>query len=104
MKKLDEIVELMSDEMADFKVNLDKLQLLNKELEKKSIPISTEALENIWQQFLTTQNERNSEINRGILGMEALLNKAVVIPKYILILFSFWQLISILLLIYFIIN
>ena len=45
MKKLDEIMELMADEMADFKVSILKLDLLSKKLNKMSISISTAAID-----------------------------------------------------------
>ena len=45
MKKLDEIMELMTDEMADFKESVLQLKEHSKELQNLSIPITTEALE-----------------------------------------------------------
>ena len=45
MKKLDEIMELMTDEMADFKESVLQLKEYSKELQNMSIPITTEALE-----------------------------------------------------------
>ncbi len=52
MKKLDEIMELMTDEMADFKTSVLKLQLISKQLFDLSIPITTEAMEKSLNTFL----------------------------------------------------
>ena len=59
MKKLDEIMELMADEMADFKTSVLKLQLISKQLFDLSIPISTEAIEKNLNTFLEKQEEEN---------------------------------------------
>ena len=59
MKKLDEIMELMTDEMADFKVAILKLELLSKQISTLSIPISTEALDNNLNTFLEKQEKEN---------------------------------------------
>ena len=60
MKKLDEIMELMTDEMADFKAAILELDELSKQLTTLSIPISTEALEKNLNIFLEKQKEENS--------------------------------------------
>ena len=52
MKKLDEIMELMTDEMADFKESIFQLKEHSKELQNLSIPITTEALEKKLNTFL----------------------------------------------------
>lgn len=92
MKKLDEIMELMSDEMADFEANLQQLQKLNNELEERSIPISTAALENKLQEFLLNQNALNQQKDQVILDIKTRLDKSGLIPKYILVLFASTQL------------
>lgn len=91
MKKLDEIMELMSDEMADFEGNLQQLQKLNNELEERSIPISTAALENKLQEFFLNQNALNQQKDQVILDIKLRLDKSGLIPKYILVLFASTQ-------------
>lgn len=88
MKKLDEIMELMSDEMADFEINVHHLQQLNKELESQSIPISTAALEVKLQEFLTRQIEMNLEKDKAVLDIKSEIKKSNIIPKNILTLFA----------------
>ncbi len=88
MKKLDEIMELMADEMADFKNALLDLRTLKNELDEKSIPISTEALDNHLQSFLKKQEEIQEYQADVLKGIDQKLKKAIHIPKYILILFG----------------
>lgn len=104
MKKLDEIMELMSDEMADFKNALLELRALKNELDEKSIPISTEVLENHLQSFLQKQEEIQEYQSDVLKGIDEKLSKAIHIPKYILILFSSSLILLIALLGYFIYN
>ncbi|MBO2543599.1 hypothetical protein J0871_04150 [Salegentibacter sp. BDJ18] len=88
MKKLDEIMELMADEMKDFKTAVLELQKLSGQLVKMSIPISTEALEKNLNTFLQKQElekEKTDEIQKEI---DRKLKNARVIPNYLLILFG----------------
>jgi len=88
MKKLDEIMELMTDEMADFKVAISKLDLLSKQLSALSIPISTEALEKNLNIFLEKQEEENRLKDEVFKDIEKKLKHARIIPNYLLILFG----------------
>ena len=102
MKKPDEIMELMTDEMADFKAAILQLKEYSKELENMSIPITTEALDKQLQDFLKGQEEENQlkiDILKKINGK---LQGAVLIPKYILLLFGGIIIILLCLLMYFI--
>ena len=88
MKKLDEIMELMTDEMADFKTAILKLQLLSKQLGDLSIPISTEALENKLNIFLQNQEAKN-EVQQDVLkSIDKKLKHARLLPNYIFYLFG----------------
>ena len=86
MKKLDEIMELMADEMADFKKDVLQLQLLSKQLFELSIPISTEALEKNLNAFLKKQELENQERNSLLKSIDQKLQHARIIPNYLLIL------------------
>ena len=104
MKKLDEIMELMTDEMADFKEAVLQLEKHSKELENMSIPITTEALDKHLKDFLKDQEEENQlkiDILKKINGK---LQGAVLIPKYILLLFGSIIIILLCLLMYFIFH
>ncbi len=101
MKKLDEIMELMTDEMEDFKVAILKLELLSKQLSTLSIPISTEALDKNLSVFLTQQQKENNLKDEVLKGIEKKLKHARIIPNYLLILVCSLGIISLSLLGYF---
>ncbi len=81
-------MELMADEMADFKASLLRLEELSKQLDELSVPISTEAIDQNLQRFLETQREAET-IKDGLLkDINNQLRRASLIPKYILVLFG----------------
>lgn len=81
-------MELMTDEMADFKTAILKLQLLSKQLGHLSIPISTEALENKLNIFLEKQEAKN-EVQQDVLkSIDKKLKHARLLPNYIFYLFG----------------
>jgi len=88
MKKLDEIMELMADEMADFKNSLLKLEGLSKQLNEMSIPISTAAIDENLKSFLETQRQADKMKDEILSDITTRLGKASLIPKYILVLFG----------------
>lgn len=88
MKKLDEIMELMTDEMADFKLAILKLRKLSGEIEKMSIPISTEALEKNLNAFLEKQEEKDQLKNDILKSIDQKLKNARLIPHYLLLIFG----------------
>lgn len=85
MKKLDEIMELMADEMADFKVSILKLELLSKELNERSIPISTAAIDENLKSFLQKQEEANELKNELFRDINDKLERASLIPNYVFV-------------------
>ena len=86
MKKLDEIMELMADEMKDFKTAVLELQKLSGQLVKMSIPISTEALDNNLSRFLLKQQAEKEKTDEILRGIDRKLKHARIIPNYLLIL------------------
>ena len=88
MKKLDEIMELMTDEMADFKNSLGKLEALSKELNEMSIPISTAAIDKNLKNFLQKQEEAKELQNELLRDINGKLERASLIPNYIIVLFG----------------
>ena len=88
MKKLDEIMELMADEMADFKTAILKLQLLSRQIFDLSIPISTEALEQNLNIFLQKQEAESRARDEILKEINKKLKHARIIPNYLLFLFA----------------
>ena len=101
MKKLDEIMELMTDEMADFKQAILKLQELSGEIEKMSIPISTEALDKNLNAFLEKQEENDQLKDDIIKSIDQKLKNVRLIPNYMLFLFGIFGILMLGLLGYF---
>jgi len=88
MKKLDEIMELMADEMADFKTTVLELQKRSEQLAEMSIPISTEALEKDLNSFLQKQEADKEKTDEILQGIDRKLQHARLLPNYLLILFG----------------
>ena len=88
MKKLDEIMELMADEMADFKTAVLDLQKRSEQLAEMSIPISTEALEKNLNSLLQKQEAENEKRKEILHGIDRKLKNARLLPNYLLILFG----------------
>lgn len=88
MKKLDEIMELMADEMVDFKNAVLSLHKHSEQLSKMSIPISTEALEKNLNQFLKKQELESQARGEILKSIDQKLKNARLIPNYLLILFG----------------
>ncbi|MDT0651425.1 DUF6730 family protein [Autumnicola edwardsiae] len=101
MKKLDEIMELMTDEMADFKLAILKLRKLSGEIGQMSIPISTEALEKNLNAFLEKQEENDRLKDDMLRGIDQKLKNSRLMPNYMLLLFGIFGILMLSLLGYF---
>jgi len=88
MKKLDEIMELMTDEMADFKLAILNLRKLSGEIENMSIPISTEALDKNLNAFLEKQEENDRLKDDMLKSIDQKLKNARLMPNYMLLTFG----------------
>ncbi len=94
MKKLDEIMELMADEMEDFKTAVLELQKLSEQLVRMSIPISTEALEKNLNTFLLKQQAEKEKTDEILQGIDRKLKHARIIPSYLLILLGIFGILA----------
>ena len=81
-------MELMADEMADFKTAVLDLQKLSGQLADMSIPISTEALEKNLNAFLQKQEAEKERTDEILKKIDRKLKHARIIPNYLLILFG----------------
>ena len=88
MKKLDEIMELMTDEMDEFKKGLLQLQKLSNELHNRSIPITTEVLEKQLSFFFQKQEKRDDLTAKAFKTIDQKLKKAYILPKSLGIIFG----------------
>ncbi|MGM0934074.1 MAG: DUF6730 family protein [Bacteroidota bacterium] len=81
MKKLDEIMELMADEMADFKSSLEGLENLSNKLRETSVPLSTEVLENHLNSFLKIQQQKENIRTGNLELIHSKLERSYILPK-----------------------
>ena len=88
MKKLDEIMELMTDEMDEFKKGLLQLQKLSNELHNRSIPITTEVLEKQLSFFFQKQEKKDVLTGEALKSIDQKLKKTYILPKSVGILFG----------------
>ncbi|GHA43202.1 hypothetical protein GCM10007103_25590 [Salinimicrobium marinum] len=81
MKKLDEIMELMADEMQDFQEGLLQLKKMTDELQSRSIPISTEVMEKHLNFFFQQQQEKEALVAERFNAIDEKLKRAYILPK-----------------------
>jgi hypothetical protein len=81
MKKLDEIMELMADEMQDFQNGLLQMKKMNEELNIRSIPISTEVMENQLRSFFQKQQGKEALAAERLQSIDNKLKNAYILPK-----------------------
>ena len=81
-------MELMADEMEDFKTAVLELQKLSGQLAKMSIPISTEAVEKNLKTFLQKQELEKVKTDEILMEIDRKLKHARIIPNYLLIPFA----------------
>ena len=81
MKKLDEIMELMSDEMQDFQKGLLQMKKMTDELSTRSIPITTEVMEKQLKFFFQQQQEKEAIAAEKLTAIDIKLKNAYILPK-----------------------
>lgn len=81
MKKLDEIMELMADEMQDFQNGLLQMKKMTEELNTRSIPISTEVMEKQLRFFFQQQQEKEVLAAERLTAIDIKLKNAYILPK-----------------------
>ena len=81
MKKLDEIMELMADEMQDFQTGLLQMKKMTDELSTRSIPITTEVLEKQLKFFFQKQQEKEALAAERLQSIDNKLKNAYILPK-----------------------
>ena len=81
MKKLDEIMELMADEMQDFQNALLQMKKMTDELSTRSIPITTEVMEKQLMSFFQKQQEKELLAAERLTAIDIKLRKAYILPK-----------------------
>ena len=88
MKKLDEIMELMSDEMQDFQNGLLQMKKMTDELNTRSIPITTEVMEKQLRSFFQKQQEKEALAAERLQSIDNKLKNAYLLPKNLGVIFG----------------
>ena len=80
-KKLDEVMELLTDELDGFNKSLDKLEKLTKNADNLKIKPDTSEIEYILKEHLNAEKVKNSKLQETIVVMEKQISKARLVPK-----------------------
>lgn len=90
-KKLDEVMELLTDELDGFNASLNKLQKLTENVDNIKIVPDTTPIEYLLKEHLQAEQAKNSRIREALEEMNKQLSKARVVPKLQLwIHYSIW--------------
>ena len=81
-KKLDEVMELLTDELEGFNKALNKLQRLTKNVEDIRILPDTTKIEKLLENHLRQEKQRTLQLQESVRSLEELLAKASVISKF----------------------
>ncbi len=68
-KKLDEVMELLSDELDGFDKAVDRLELLTKNVENINIRPDTREMESMLREHLAVEKDKISKLNGLIQNM-----------------------------------
>ncbi|WP_373519699.1 DUF6730 family protein [Pricia sp.] len=80
-KKLDEVMELLSDELDGFNKAVERLERLTENVENINIKPDTREMESMLREHLTSEKVRISQLNGLIQKMGERISKASLIPK-----------------------
>jgi|25_taG_2_1085351.scaffolds.fasta_scaffold00464_4 hypothetical protein len=81
MKKIDEIMELMTDEIQDFQNGLLQMKKMTEELNTRSIPITTEVMEKQLRSFFQKQQEKEALAAEKLTAIDVKIKNAYILPK-----------------------
>ena len=80
-KKLDEVMELLSDELDGFNKSITRLEMLTQNVDNINIKADTSNIEYCIQDHLRTEKEKSQKLLEAFQRMEKQLSKSQVIPK-----------------------
>ncbi|WP_350290513.1 DUF6730 family protein [uncultured Croceitalea sp.] len=87
MKKMDEIMELLTEEINGFKKSIEKLEGLSNNLNEVKVKADTSKVEYYIKEHLRGQERIQSLNQRSIKEINQKLKRAKIIPKWLLVLF-----------------
>ncbi len=80
-KKLDEVMELLTDELDGFNTSLDKLQKLTENVDNIKIVPDTAPIEFLLKEHLRAEQAQSSRIKEALEEINKKLSNARVVPK-----------------------
>ncbi len=80
-KKLDEVMELLSDELEGFNKSIVKLEKLTQNVDNINIKADTSNIEYYLKEHLRTEKEKSQKLQEAFQSMKKQLSKSQVIPK-----------------------
>jgi hypothetical protein len=90
-KKLDEVMELLTDELDGFNTSINRLERLAQNVENIKIKPDTSEIERILLEHLNMQRDKDKEVQESINNIGNHISKAQLIPKVQLWLhYSIW--------------
>ena len=87
MKKMDEIMELLTEEINGFQKSIEKLESLSKDLNELKVKADTSNMEFHLKEHLRSQERIRSQDQRILNEINKKLKRAKLIPKWVLVLF-----------------
>lgn len=90
-KKLDEVMELLTDELDGFKTSINRLERLTKNTDNIKIEPDTSEIERMLLEHLELEKQNSSRLQKSVQHMEERIAKERLVPKVQLWLqYSIW--------------
>ena len=90
-KKLDEVMELLTDELDGFKISINRLERLTKNTDNIKIEPDTTEIERMLLEHLAIEKQNNSVLQESVHFVEELIEKSRLVSKVQLWLhYSIW--------------
>tara|TARA_R110000737_G_scaffold242691_1_gene253897 strand:+ start:961 stop:1434 length:474 start_codon:yes stop_codon:yes gene_type:complete len=80
-KKLDEVMELLSDELDGFNKSLARLERLTQNTDSLKIEADTTEIERLLREHLNSEKANNSRLDESVRGITEQISKARLVPK-----------------------
>ena len=80
-KKLDEIMELLTDELDGFNKSLVRLERLTQNTDNLKIKADTTEIERLLREHLNSEKANNSRLDESVRGITEQISKARLVPR-----------------------
>jgi len=88
MAKIEELTAVLIDEIESFERSVATLQKENEKIKSTKFTIDTSLIEEKYASLITSIGEGYKEQNKQIRTLQNKLNKTIIFPKWMIILFS----------------